>query len=319
MGRIACMNEFDLIDELLSEQDTLPDSVIVGPGDDGAVQRLPEALDQVLTTDTLVAGRHFPNSMPAYLLARRALAVNLSDLAAMGAEPGACLVALTHPELDADWARAFARGLAAEARDTGAHLVGGNLARGPLSVTVTATGTVPRDEALLRSGGRPGDLLYVSGELGAARCALDMLLGETGLLASLDPEAIPEHLAAYLTPTPRLALGRALRERASACIDVSDGLMADLGHLCRASNVGARVMLERLPAVGDAALAAVAGDDYELLFALPPELEGDLSELIQLGGVPLQRIGRLVDAGDILLIDGDGETVPVPEPGWSHF
>ena len=313
------MNEFDLIDVLLSQQGAAPDTVLVGPGDDGAVLRLPEAHDQVLTTDTLVTGRHFPNSMPAYLLARRALAVNLSDLAAMGADPGAFLVAITHPELDADWARAFARGLAAEAGETGAHLVGGNVARGPLSVTVTATGLVPRDAALLRSGGRPGDLLYVSGELGAARAALDLLLAEAGLLASFEPTAVPGHLAPYLTPTPRLALGRALRERASACIDVSDGLMADLGHLCRASNVGARVMLERLPTVGDASLAAVAGDDYELLFALPPEQERDLSELIRLGEVPLQRIGRLVEECDVLLLDGEGETVAVPEPGWSHF
>ncbi|HSG89049.1 MAG TPA: thiamine-phosphate kinase [Pseudomonadales bacterium] len=319
------MDEFDLIDVILAEQapatDAAPsgDRLVVGPGDDAAVLNSGPDRDWVLSTDTLVAGRHFPEGLHAGLVGRRALAVNLSDLAAMGADPGAFLVALTHPQLDADWARAFARGLAKTAEGTGAHLAGGNLARGPLSVTVTVTGSVPAGAALLRSGARPGDLLYVSGRIGDGHAGLRLLEQEPERLAGLDPDAVPEALAAYLTPQPRVALGRALRERASACVDVSDGLMADLTHLCRASGVGARVLLERVPCVGDATRALVAGDDYELLFTLPAQMETELTELRATAGVEIHRIGRMTEDPEVLLLDGDGERVAVPEPGWTHF
>lgn len=331
------MNEFDLIDVILQvqrdaetraqdaaraadEDEPVPlQRMIVGPGDDAAVVRSVPGCDWLLSTDTLVEGRHFPAGLPPYLVGRRALAVNLSDLAAMGADPGAYLVALTHPELDAEWAREFARGLLASAADTGARLVGGNLSRGPLSVTVTVTGTTPSDAALLRSGARAGDLLYVSGRIGLAHLGLARLAAEPGLLEKLALDDLPADLAALLTPTPRIALGRALRGRASACIDVSDGLMGDLTHLCRRSGVGARVLLERVPTDGDAAAAVVAGDDYQLLFTLPAEAEAELAEVRAAADCELHRIGRITEATEVLLLDGEGEPVPIDRTGWSHF
>ncbi|MDZ7825218.1 MAG: thiamine-phosphate kinase [Gammaproteobacteria bacterium] len=313
------MNEFDLISVFVDQQPPLPDSVLVGPGDDAAVLRADPDTEWVLTTDSLVEGHHFPEGLPPRLLARRALAVNLSDLAAMGADPGAYLVALTCPELDADEAREFALGLLDAAAGTGAHLVGGNLARGPRSVTITATGTVPAHQALVRSHARPGDLVYVSGRIGAAAAALARIRRDPARLDRVNPEDIAAELAPWLAPEPRIALGRALRGLASACIDISDGLLADLGHLCTASGVGARVLAERLPAEGDVLTAATAGDDYELLFTLPADRESDLAELRDAGGVRVHRIGRIAEKEEVVLLDGDGEPLSVDRPGWLHF
>jgi thiamine-monophosphate kinase len=314
------VNEFELIDVLLGEMPPLPESVVIGPGrDDAAVLRPHSGAEWVLTTDTLVAGRHFPEACPPALLARRALAVNLSDLAAMGADPGAYLVALTAPSLDASWLRSFAAGLKAAQGDSGACLVGGNLARGPLSVTVTATGTVPAGRALRRDGARAGHGVWVSGRVGAGAAALAALRRAPGTLAGLVGAEAPEALAAYLTPAPRIALGRALRDAASACIDVSDGLLADLGHLCAASGVGARVALERVPTVGEARDAVTAGDDYELLFTLPPSAEDRVDALADAGDVALTRIGRTVGEPGVVLLDAEGEPLPSTGGGWDHF
>jgi thiamine-monophosphate kinase len=314
------MNEFELIRALLDAMPPLPEAVVVGPGDDAAVVRPGPETDSIFTTDTLVEGVHVPEGCPPRLLARRALAVNLSDLAAMGADAGAYLVAITAPRLDAPWMRAFAAGLQDAAGDSGAVLVGGNLARGPLSVSVTATGSVPRGEALLRSGARSGDGLYVSGRVGAAAVALARLRAAPEMLARLDPEAPDASVTAYLAPVPRLALGLALRGRASACIDVSDGLFADLHHLCVASGVGARVTLERVPVEGEPMEALAAGDDYELLFTLPANREEGMDALAAAGQVAVTRIGRIVAEDDgVVLIDGDGQPLPVPAAGWDHF
>ena len=314
------MNEFELIDLLLGEMPPLPESVVIGPGgDDAAVLRVESGTEWVLTTDTLVAGRHFPEHCPPALLARRALAVNLSDLAAMGADPGAYLVALTAPALDGPWLRAFATGLKAARGDTGACLVGGNLARGPLAVTVTATGTVPAGQALRRDGARAGHGIWVSGRIGAGAAALAHLRRAPETLAGLVGAEAPDTLAAYLTPVPRIALGRALRDTASACIDVSDGLRADLGHLCAASGVGGRVALERVPTVGDPRGAVSAGDDYELLFTLPPSAEDRVDALAAAGDVPLTRIGRMVEEPGVVLFDPEGEPLPASGGGWDHF
>ncbi len=314
------MNEFELIDVLLGEMPPLPESVVIGPGrDDAAVLRVEAGTEWVLTTDTLLAGRHFPEGCPPALLARRALAVNLSDLAAMGADPGAYLVALTAPALDAPWLRAFAAGLKAAQGDTGACLVGGNLARGPLSVTVTATGTVPAGQALRRDGARVGHGVWVSGRVGAGAAALAALRQAPEALPALVGAEAPDAFAAYLTPVPRIALGRALRDAASACIDVSDGLVADLGHLCAASGVGARVALERVPTVGEARAAVAAGDDYELLFTLPPSAEDRVDALAAAGDVALARIGRIVEEPGVVLLDAEGEPLPRSDGGWDHF
>jgi thiamine-monophosphate kinase len=314
------VNEFELIDVLLGEMPSLPETVVIGPGrDDAAALRVEPGTEWVLTTDTLVAGRHFPEDCPPALLARRALAVNLSDLAAMGAAPGAYLVALTAPALDAPWLRAFAAGLKAAQGESGACLVGGNLARGPLAVTVTATGTVPVGQALRRDGARTGHGVWVSGRVGAAATALAALRQAPETLAGLAGADAPDALAAYLTPTPRVALGQALRDAASACIDVSDGLLADLGHLCAASGVGARIALERVPTVGDPRSAVAAGDDYELLFTLPPAAEDRVDALAAAGDAPLTRIGRIVEEPGVVLLDSEGEPLPASGGGWDHF
>lgn len=312
------MDEFDLIAALLADEPPLPDWVRTGPGDDAAVLRPAAGSEWVMSTDTLVEGRHFPAGMPPDLLGWRALAVNLSDLAAMGAEPSGFLVALVAPALDERWCRGFSTGLRAAAGDSGARLVGGNLARGPLAVTVTVTGTVPAGTALLRSGARPGDALYVSGRIGAAVAALRQLEAGPEVLAGLTLATVPEALRAYLLPQARIGLGLRLRGRARACIDVSDGLLADLGHICEASAVGAEVDLEAVPiASGVAAETAVSGgDDYELLFTLPEAMD---AEPLQESGVPLQCIGRMVVGEGVRLLDARGRDVAIGERGWSHF
>lgn len=293
------------------------DALIIGPGDDAAVLQLAAGEQWVLTTDTLLEGVHFPPGLPPALLGRRALAVNLSDLAAMGAQPGAFLVALTHPQLDNNWMQAFASGLQQAAGSTGAVLAGGNLCRGPLSVTITATGMVPCGQALLRSGAQEGDLIYVSGTLGAAALALAELQQHPHLLAQFaDPDhTLPPDLAPYLAPQPQLQLGQALRGIATACIDISDGLVADLGHLCQASKLGAHVSLAQVPVVGDPQRAVTAGDDYQLLFTVAPQQVRHLPEQ----PAPLTHIGMMVAGSGPEVFDGHGKRLSFAAPGWEHF
>lgn len=310
------MDEFDLIDVLLADEPALPPWVRTGPGDDAAVLSSSPGCDWVLSTDTLVEGRHFPEGMPPDLLGFRALAVNLSDLAAMGAEPSGFLVALVAPGLDRPWCRRFSAGLRAAAGDCGARLVGGNLAKGPLAVTVTVTGNVPAGEALLRSGARSGDGVWLSGRIGAGRVAREHLEQSAGALPNLDLDTVPPDWRAYLLPSARVALGLGLRGRATACIDVSDGLIADLGHLCKASGVAAEIRLDALPVLGDARTAAVAGDDYELLFTLPGG--ADVSDLAT-AATPLTPIGRIGSGQGVRLLAADGSEVAMPDGGWDHF
>jgi len=313
------MNEFDLIDALLADEAPLPSWVSTGPGDDAAVLAPPPDSEWVLSTDTLVEGRHFFPATPPDLLAYRALAVNLSDLAAMGATPFGFLVALVTPSLNPAWCRRFGAGLRAAAGDCGARLVGGNLARGPLAVTVTVTGTVPRGRALLRSGAGEGDGIYVSGSIGAALAARRLLEGDTAALATMSLDTVTDDLRPYLLPAARVELGERLRGIASACIDVSDGLLADVGHLCARSNVGAEIWLESLPAVVgvDRREAVVAGDDYELLFTVPE----DRSLALPAGDLTMTRIGRVVQGAGARLLAADGEEVALAQAqrGWSHF
>jgi len=302
--------EFARIDLILAEQD--PDhraDVALGPGDDAALLAPPPGMALALTVDTLVEGVHFPEGLCAERAMRRALAVNLSDLAAMGAEPGPCLLAITHPVLDAETARAIGRGFAHAARGTGATLVGGNLASGPFSLSVTAGGWVPVGAALRRDGARVGDLLCVSGVIGA---------GAAALARYADSGALDASTRAYLQPAPRLALGKALRTRAHACIDVSDGLLADLAHLCRASGVRGIVSLDAVPVEGDAESAVTAGDDYELLFTLPPD-PALIDALAAEGEVDVTVIGR-VEAGAGIALEVGGVERALPERlGWNHF
>lgn len=295
------MDEFALIDLLLRElgETTRGPLVSIGPGDDAAVTRVPPGAELVSTIDSLVAGIHFPPGASSELVGCRALGVAVSDLAAMGAEGGFCLIALTLPTSDADWVRDFARGVAESARRFGCTIVGGNLARGPLNIAVSAHGYVPAGTALTRSGARVGDLVAVSGDLGGAALALahpqllsvrrrNDIVG-SGVLDDDYP------LRRYYLPTPRLELGRRLRGLATSAIDVSDGLLADLGHLAECSMLAAELDVGSVPCAAGCAVerAVTAGDDYELLFTVRPERWMAVQEAAASIGEPVTVIGSM--------------------------
>lgn len=304
------MDEFQLIERYFRRP---APGVALGIGDDGAIVAVPEGRELVVVVDTLVAGVHFPEDMGAADVGYRSLAVNLSDIAAMGAEPAWMILALTLPEPDAAWLEGFAAGLFELAERYGVALIGGDTTRGPLTISVTVLGHLPSAVRLLRSGARPGDRLYVSGTPGDAAAGL--------ALGAPEDEAGRELRRRFLRPEPRILLGRAIAGRASACIDISDGLLADLAHICEASGTGAAVELERLPlsralltAVGGAdavAYALTGGDDYELLYTLPPRAAAEAAGVTE--------IGTITGAGGIRLTR-DGRPVPLPEGrGYRHF
>lgn len=316
------MSEFSLIDDIRRLTAHARGDVALGIGDDAAVLAVAPARQLVACTDTLVAGVHFPVDTAPADLGWKSLAVNLSDLAAMGAEPAWALLALTLPAADAAFVAAFAAGFAELAGEYGVALVGGDTTAGPLSVTLTALGTLPAGTALTRAGARAGDAVFVTGTLGDAAGALRPQ-------AATESSAANAALRARLhRPSPRVAAGQALRGVAHACIDVSDGLLADLGHVCAASGVGAELEADALPvsaalrALFDAdaclELAAAGGDDYELCFTAPADREAELvAALADRGGVT--RIGRIVAGGGVRLLDSDGEPVPLARTGWEHF
>jgi len=280
--------EFDIIRRYFTRQPVKRKEVLAGIGDDAAVLQLPPDRELLVCIDTLVAGVHFPLDTPATAIGHKALAVNLSDLAAMGGEPAWATLALTLPEPDPDWLEAFASGFFALAGRYGVQLVGGDTTRGPLTVTVQAHGFAPPGQALRRKGARPGDRIYVTGTLGDAGLALRF------------PESAAGGLDTRLDyPEPRLEAGSLLRGLASAAIDISDGLLADLGHLLEGDDLGASLQVDDLPRSGsflaalrglDAAppglyyeLPLSSGDDYELCFTVPgyrcAEVERRLGEL----------------------------------------
>ncbi len=299
------MTEFELIDAILA---TLGDRAAgpltrVGPGDDAAVITVPRGMDVVSSIDTLVADVHFPADAAPWLIGYRAIMVSASDLAAMGAEHGWLIVGLTLPIPDVDWARALTEGMRAALMRANLRLVGGNIARGPLALGVSVHGCVPAGRALLRSGARPGDLIWVTGTLGGAAAAL----ARGGLATYRSPEELDELARRYFLPEAQIGAGAVLREQASAAIDISDGLLQDLGHLCRASGVGAELDLDAIPITPGATLthALSGGDDYELCFtaASPPRL-----------GVPVSCIGRIVATPGIRADGNDLGSV-----GFQHF
>ncbi len=316
------MNEFELIDCLLRELGDVArgGDIVVGPGDDAALVALPAWCVAVASIDTLVAGVHFPPDAPADLIGQRALGVSVSDLAAMGAQPQYALIALTLQDDSELWLTRFAAGVAAAARRLGIKVAGGNLARGPLSVSVSVHGWCESDTALLRSGAAIGDLVCVSGSLGGAALALtraDLCVPpDAAALAAVAPADPCYALQRYYLPQPRVALGRALRGIATAAIDVSDGLAADLGHLCRASGVGACIDLDAVPRVAGASaeLAVTGGDDYELCFTIAPDQRNRLSEL---PGACV--VVGVIEAGDTVVAQRDGVPVVLGSRGFRHF
>ncbi len=313
--------EFELIARHFAALTDQRADVVLGVGDDAALLRPPPGHDLVVTVDTLVAGVHFFDDCPPAALGHKALAVNLSDLAAMGAEPAWALLALTLPVADDAWLAQFASGFAALAREFDVSLVGGDTCRGPLAISVTALGHAPRGQALRRRGARPGDGVYVSGEIGAAGLAVQARRREITL-----PPVLAAHAAQRLDyPQPRVALGLALRGLASAAIDVSDGLLADLGHICAASRTGARLDLDRLP-LPDGALDVAShdsllgsGDDYELCFTVPPQHAPTLPALAASAGCAVTRIGQIEAAPGLWLVDATGNVRPAARGGHDHF
>lgn len=298
--------------------------VALGVGDDAALVECPAGAQLVATTDTLVAGVHFPPAVPAAAVGHRALAVNLSDLAAMGARPAWALLALTLPAAEEQWLAEFAAGLCELARAHDVALVGGDTTRGPLTVTVQLLGHVPRGRGLTRAGGRPGDLLFVSGSPGDAGAGLAI---EQGRLAA-PAEAARYLRERFLLPTPRVALGERLRDYARACIDVSDGLLGDAGKLAAASGVGLEIFFTELPVSGPLvealgpeaarALALTAGDDYELVFAVDPARAAELERELPRAAWHYRQIGVL-RAAPGAVVTRAGTVIEFSHSGYQHF
>ncbi|MDF3031892.1 MAG: thiamine-phosphate kinase [Moraxellaceae bacterium] len=315
---MAQKGEFDIIREFF-QRPVADAGVHLGIGDDAALLAVPAGHELVVSTDTLVAGRHFPEATAPFDIGWKALAVNLSDLAAMGARARWVTLALTLPDSDEDFLREFSRGLFALAEREQVSLVGGDTTRGPLALTVTALGDVPLGAALKRSGAQVGDDLYVSGTVGDAGLGLRLELGQW--LDEIAPAAAEFALQRLRRPEPRLGLGLALRGVATACLDVSDGLAQDLGHLLAASRTGAVLELDWLPRSATLAgiepafadvLALTSGDDYELLFTAPPSARERLAAL------PVTRIGRMTEVPGLQLWRG-GNPVEMPVAGFTHF
>lgn len=316
------LSEFDLIRQYFTREGKAP-GVVLGVGDDAAILQPAPGEQLLVSTDTLVAGRHFPLCTAPADIGWKSLAVNLSDLAAMGAAPRWCLLALTLPVADPAFLAAFADGFWALAEQAGISLVGGDTTRGPLTITVTVIGTVAAGQALRRDGAQVGDDIYVSGTLGDAGLGLALAEGRAPVLAAAEQRAA---LAALNRPQPRLALGQALRGLATSAIDISDGLAQDLGHILERSGVGASLDAASLPL--SAALRACdpaqarrwalgAGDDYELCLTAPPRLAPVLVALAQELSVTLTRIGQ-IEAGSGLRILDQGRPLSAPA-GFQHF
>lgn len=322
------LGEFDLISRYFrrgAAPDDVQQGVILGIGDDAALLRLPEGSDLAAAVDTLVAGRHFPMATSAHSVGHRALAVNLSDMAAMGAMPAWATLALTMPSADAAWLQGFSDGFLQLAREHGVTLVGGDTTRGPLTVSVQILGSVPRGAALRRDGAKAGDVLAVSGPLGDSGAGLKFA---TCAPRDVDRGAVDALIRRFDYPTPRVQLGLAARHIASAAMDISDGLVGDLPKLAAASGLHAHVHVEQLPlstALRAAASesearewALAAGDDYELLLAASPAMYPKLEAAASRLNLTLQIIGEL-SSGSGVSWSLRGAPYTPAAAGYDHF
>lgn len=325
------MGEFDLIARYFQRpQRPYTGAVRLGVGDDCALLQPAPGTQLAISSDMLVEGRHFFADVAPATLGHKALAVNLSDLAACGARPLAFTLALSLPQADEAWLAAFARGLFALADAHDCQLIGGDTTRGPLNICITIFGEVPVTDkgsrALLRSGARPGDELWVSGTLGDARLALEALQGRR----KLPPPLLQAARARLEQPTPRIALGMALRGVASAALDVSDGLLGDLGHILQASGCGACIdttLAAPLLATPDVALdeaerlslVLAGGDDYELLFTAPAAQGQAVLAAAREAATPVTRIGRIEAETGLRLVDAQGRPVVGRYASFDHF
>jgi len=331
------MGEFDLIARYFKRPVR---QAVLGVGDDCALLQPRPGTQIAISSDMLVSGRHFFADVDPRSLGHKSLAVNLSDLAACGARPLAFTLALSLPEVNEPWLAAFAQGLFSLADAHGCELIGGDTTAGPLNICITVFGEVPvvngRSQALLRSGARPGDDIYVSGNLGDARLALNALLGQI----DLPPELLATARARLETPTPRVALGQALRGLATAAIDVSDGLLGDLGHILDCSGVGAcieadtaiklvAVYPDNKRATGQfdlklsteqwRGLALAGGDDYELLFTAQADQRAAVAQAGQDSLTPVTRIGQVRAESGLQLVDSQGGLLANHYASFDHF
>ncbi len=328
------VSEFDLIKTYFNKPGLIPTKeqsarIPLGIGDDCALIELPPEKLLAVSMDTLVADVHFPAKADPALIAQRALAVNLSDLAAMGAEPLAFTLALSIPKADESWLQAFSLGLETLVQTYHCPLIGGDITKGSLSITIQVHGLLNKGKVMTRSGAKPGDLVYVSGELGAAGLAVSLM--NNGM--SLDKPDTKELHTAYFQPVPRVNLGQGCAGLASAAIDISDGLMADLGHIAKQSDVGIELNAKAIPiargvkrimsAMGDKCrglnLALTAGDEYELALIVAEDQQEALQQTAVDLNVPLTLIGHVVKGTRVKCLDNDGHEIEVKTSGYQHF
>lgn len=309
-------SEFSLIEKYFSRQSYFREDVLLGIGDDAAVMQLAANEQLVVSTDTMVAGVHFPEQTPPFDIGYKLMAVNLSDLAAMGAEPRWASLALTLPESNNEWLEQFSAGLFDLAKQHSVQLIGGDTTCGALTLTLTLQGSIKSKQCLQRDTAQIGDAIFVSGQLGDAGLALQQLVAKDAIN--------PDCLARLNRPMPRVELGQSLLGVASAAIDISDGLLADLGHILTSSQLGAQIQLEALPLstavktitdTGDWSLPLNAGDDYELCFTVPESAISQLDE--QYCG--LSRIGTIVEKQGIDGLMPDGTLQAIAVTGYQHF
>ena len=315
------LGEFDLIAKYFTRTVT---RAALGVGDDCALFSTSPGMQLAVSSDMLVEGRHFLPTVDPERLGHKALAVNLSDLAACGAKPMAFTLALAMPRVDERFLAGFARGLLALADEHGCELIGGDTTQGPLNLCITVFGEVPQGQALLRSGAQAGDDLYVSGTLGDARLALEAFRGTVALAG----DAFERVRIAMERPQPRVALGLALRGVATSAIDVSDGLLGDLAHVLRRSKLGADLQVDALPRSADLRVLPLewqrtctlaGGDDYELVFTAPPAHAAQVEAAARAAQVRITRIGRVVAQAGLRLLDESGANLPNTFGAFDHF
>lgn len=315
-------SEFDLIRKYFTRPTA---HTHLGVGDDAALIQIAASQELAISADMLVAGTHFFADTDPWQLGWKSLAVNISDMAAMGAEPKWATLAIALPEANESWIADFAEGFFACASKFGVDLIGGDTTRGPLCISVQIMGQVPIGKALKRSGAKIGDDIWVSGQLGNAALALHHLLSKH----PLTDDALDQTMPALLKPEPRVALGLALRDIAHSAIDISDGLLADLGHIVKTSKVGATVNLASVPCseilcqhinqplLRDMLLAG--GDDYELCFTASVDNRTKIQLIAQDLHVPLSRIGEICDTGHLTLHDANNNPIELGKTGFDHF
>ncbi len=319
------ISEFGLIKRYFSRGMAARGDVLLGVGDDAALLTPAAGESLALSMDTLVEGVHFPLHTSPDDIGYKTVAVNLSDMAAMGAEPAWMLLGLTLPAVDERWLQGFSEGLSQLAAEHGVALVGGDTSRGPLTITLQICGFVPPGQALRRDGAKVGDLIYVTGQLGDAGLGLQLALDRTELI--LAPSRRDYFISRLQRPTPRVAVGLALRGLATAAIDISDGMAGDLGHILVSSGVGATVNLDSLPVAAEVKgggdewwrLPLTAGDDYELCFTLPAGNEVALSQALQAIDCAVTCIGQIEVLPGLRLTSDRGDAIPYHAGGYQHF